>query len=927
MKAKKHSPFDFSALHDEAEPGSPAGMLVEPPPEASIDFDLSIGEAPRELPASPAPKLGEGKPLANLFVTSETTPESVLGPVKESKALAKRRATATKPRVAQAAKPAESGGGAAVYAAATLVAALWALGPIAFAVGYRQNAMPLRNDDFAMIVFALLAIGPAAFVFFAAYMIRQSAKLSAEAKRTRDLSQQMLTPAALAAAGAADAVAEVRAQIEHAAGMASEARDQMLSLRETLAHEAAALELATTGSAHSAAEMTGSIGLEREAMQTLAAVLDQQSAAITEAIGRQARMVAEASDLAETQLREAEAALAARAADLASAAVAASDAARTGAEDVARHAARLESAGSTVTAQLQAVDAGLAQQRNALTGAAEALRAEQEALRAEQEDFAVQVESRAAQLADLTDQARQGAEDLGDQAVQSAESLRGLITAAAEQFQRMAQAAQSERDTIGEAAAGSFEALRNAATDQRAALAQEMHAISETAAGSFEVLRNAAGEQRAALTQEMQTAIDTLAAAADKARTATEGQVEAAKSKVDQLHEAAVSVGQKADAVFEARVQEARELIEQSAVMAEQAGARSAQRLDEGVSAARAAVDEVERLLSDVGARTNALGAEAKSQAAAVREVVEHGMSELLASARKAAEETQAIDAAFQDRIKRNYDMLTEAVSLMGTVAAAAPSRHAAGLRHARPAAPPVETHAPAPQPAAQPAAPHAGPADGEAPRQRLRLTPTTSDEEFRSVFVDEPPAAPPQPAPPQTREEINGPPSAPAEEGGSWTWKDLLGGLTRSPAAESAPQADSAPQANAAPQASASQVHDNADGRRLAGEIAHMGIDAAALLPRMRIDEIAAIVQAGDARGGREVIKRLAPAAVRRLVRRLFSDRQLRSDAEQFLDRYGAMVQTAIEQDRQGFLLTTLLGSEMGRTYLLLDAAAGDVG
>ena len=105
------------------------------------------------------------------------------------------------------------------------------------------------------------------------------------------------------------------------------------------------------------------------------------------------------------------------------------------------------------------------------------------------------------------------------------------------------------------------------------------------------------------------------------------------------------------------------------------------------------------------------------------------------------------------------------------------------------------------------------------------------------------------------------------------------------------------------------------------------MGIDAAALLPRTRIDEIAAAVQTGDGRGAREVVKRLAPAAIRRLVRRLFSDAPLRAEAERFLTRYGAMVQEAAAQDRQGFLVATLLGSESGRTYLLLDAAAGDMG
>ena len=51
------------------------------------------------------------------------------------------------------------------------------------------------------------------------------------------------------------------------------------------------------------------------------------------------------------------------------------------------------------------------------------------------------------------------------------------------------------------------------------------------------------------------------------------------------------------------------------------------------------------------------------------------------------------------------------------------------------------------------------------------------------------------------------------------------------------------------------------------------MGIDPAALLPKGRIEEIAAAVQTGDAAGAREVVRTLAPAAIRRIARRLISD------------------------------------------------------
>ena len=66
--------------------------------------------------------------------------------------------------------------------------------------------------------------------------------------------------------------------------------------------------------------------------------------------------------------------------------------------------------------------------------------------------------------------------------------------------------------------------------------------------------------------------------------------------------------------------------------------------------------------------------------------------------------------------------------------------------------------------------------------------------------------------------------------------------------------------------------------------------------------------------------------SAVRRLVRRLFSDAGLRAEADRFRQRFGGMIQEAVEQDREGFLVAALLASEAGRAFLLLDTAAGDL-
>src|SRR5690606_25977088 len=142
---------------------------------------------------------------------------------------------------------------------------------------------------------------------------------------------------------------------------------------------------AAMGSAKAAQELTETLGRERQEMAGLAGSLDGQAAAVAQVITRQAQMVAEASDLAETQLREAEAVLAARAADLTAAAGEAGDVARTAGEDLTRHVARLEAAGLGVAEQIAAVEQGLAEQRAALTTAAHSLRADQEAFAAEAE--------------------------------------------------------------------------------------------------------------------------------------------------------------------------------------------------------------------------------------------------------------------------------------------------------------------------------------------------------------------------------------------------------------------------------------------------------------------------------------------------------------------------------------------------------------
>ncbi len=136
MKAKKHQPFDFSAL--DADKADTSTAQREFAPDVAPDLDLAIDDS-----------LALGLPPSTL---ADATPLTAV------------RAEIGRETTSRKAKAADAGSGGAIYATAAVVSALWALAPIAYAIGYRQNVAPLQNDPFALAVFALLAIGPAAMV-------------------------------------------------------------------------------------------------------------------------------------------------------------------------------------------------------------------------------------------------------------------------------------------------------------------------------------------------------------------------------------------------------------------------------------------------------------------------------------------------------------------------------------------------------------------------------------------------------------------------------------------------------------------------------------------------------------------------------------------------------------------------------------------
>jgi hypothetical protein len=430
----------------------------------------------------------------------------------------------------------------------------------------------------------------------------------------------------------------------------------------------------------------------------------------------------------------------------------------------------------------------------------------------------------------------------------------------------------------------------------------------------------------------MRSTIEALSAAAVEAREAADVHAEAARARVDLLNEAAFTAGQKADQVFEGRLTQARGLIEQSAHLVEDAGDQAVKRLEAQVEGARASLEALNAMMDEVSARAARLPQETGARADEIRTAVQHGLDALLTSARRAAEETQAIDQAFQERVRRNYEMLSEAVQLMGIVAQGgqgasvlqrsspaerARSRVAAAQPQREPAPPPAQRIAEAP-PAPGPApGPSPGPAPGSAHeaaqtesaaaeplRGRLKLTPTATDDEFKAAF-----------------DAAGGQAPAAADDSG-WTWKELLNTLDGD--AEGGTAGASPEAAEPAPP---SRTELAQLGELLFNEIEAMAIDPSALLSRGRIEEVAAAIQTGDAAGAREVVRTLAPAAIRRIARRMLSDPNFRTRVATLVEGYRTVVSDAANRDKQGYEVAAALATKPGRAYLLLDAAVSGQG
>lgn len=735
------------------------------------------------------------------------------------------------------------------YPIAFLASILWIGSLIAFVLGFQSRVGPFDFDPFILGIFTLLALGPLGFVFFAAYALGQGQWFGDEARRTQTLADHMITPAAIAIGDTSLLLEKIRSEITAAATAANLARDEIGALGKVLAVETQRLTEAAADSTKSAYEMSTALGQERNALGAMSKTLDDQVARINEAVTRNARLIVDASEVADTQIREAENILAARTIDLSAAANDAAATARLASDGIGAEIERLNTAGLQFNDQVHGVQDALARQVDVLNETALGLRNEQDQL-----DSALV--ARRAQLADMIAQSRD-----------AADAVNQTTHDATQQMERLSQISKERAEELNEAARNHRAALASAAIESLSAIA------------------DASSRHRDLLLEQTQDLIDTMNQAAQQAQASAEAHINTANNQLSQMSEAAFGAGQQAEAMFAARLDDARTLIEQSVRLAEEAGARSAEQLSRNLGSTRDAVNQFADLLADFEHRIGTLPNEANRQAQLASERLAEGIASGIAhmaeAAKKVAEETLAIDARFQERVRKNYQALGEAVRQLEQVASVTKATLAAQVA-AKDAVTQTST---APRPALQrpspPRPPVQPPGPTEAERPRLRLTPTESDTQVSSVFDRARPIA--------------------AKED-PVSWKDLLTAIDDKP------------------------VDDEQLADQMVQEIRLLQIDTPNMLPRPQIDEIAALINKNDLRDARNRVKQAAGSIVQQLARRLASNPALSAKVRRFVSRQSAVLASAAARDRDGFLTATLLANEQGRVFLLMEAALSEL-
>lgn len=528
-------------------------------------------------------------------------------------------------------------GGGWVMALCAALAVLWIAGCAAYLAGYAGLDALAASTPAQLAGLAFVAFGPALFLLVAGVAARQMARFSAEARLVAAAARRLTRPERLVEEEARTLSTTLAAEVARVNTGMDAALARLGAMEEVIKHHADSLAQAANRAGEQSRSLISDLRAERDALAQLADVLDAKAKSVADAIAEQSRMVARAAELAEGAAEEGKVRMesGARALETAATAVLTSSTQASGVLEAQR--AKLDGLARTFADQGEGVLRLYETHREEMEEAGRTLREEQKRI-------ASALDFHRAELGELVKVAGKGAADMTEATRSGGETLRKAVEDAMQQAQSLGDIIVSRTEGLAERQQERLTALDDAA--QRARSASE-----------------------AAI-----AAMDAQAASID--------------SKVEQLGESTFEAAARAERVLERRIEDAEKAIERVSRLAENADLALHERFEQSLETWREQLVHIEQRIDTVGQNLGTIPEAAREGVVELESAVRRGIEGLRAAARSAADEAREIDSALQARMRHNYELLSDFVLRMGSVAGSAPPRAAALPEPASPARP-----------------------------------------------------------------------------------------------------------------------------------------------------------------------------------------------------------------------------------------------
>ncbi|SDM32109.1 coiled-coil domain-containing protein [Maricaulis salignorans] len=515
----------------------------------------------------------------------------------------------------------ERPGGAWLIWLANSFALLWVGGATAFIWGALgvQSLERLGQYGFGQLTgLAVFAIAPALLFIMSGLMAREVVRNAHNTRRVERAIRRLSEPAQYARHEVQSLSQAVTGEVDRINSALESALARLAAMEEVISHHAESLELSATDARDRTEELLKGLRKERLRLGEVSESFDDKAALIAAAISDQSKMVAAAAELAANQASDSGRRILASVESLQDAGDSVTERSNIAATKLSERTAHLHELADTLKERTDNLDAAYVKHRGRLSEAGEALRKEQEKI-------AAALDFHRAELDVMATTARDGADALTSASTDGAAAFKKSVDEALERAHSLAGRVRSESEY--------------AAREHEAALARLIASAQEAKSIS-------------------QAAIE-----------AIEAQADAVTQKVEHSNEIAFNAAQRSDDAFQQRLAEADKLTARASQVADEAAESVRRRLEAVLASARVETQTVERHIDSMTDRLAELPVMARERAQEAADALRRGLEGLNAAAMVAAEESQEIDAAFQARIRQNYELLSDFMLRMGSVA------------------------------------------------------------------------------------------------------------------------------------------------------------------------------------------------------------------------------------------------------------------